>query len=52
MDQEEEMGHVQNPISPQNILDNALKAFDQLPMDQKDAFIQKYEGGAEDFPVV
>jgi hypothetical protein len=52
MDQDEEMGHVQTPISPQNILDNALKAFDQLPLDQKDAFIQKYEGGAEDFPVV
>jgi len=37
------------PTHPQNILDNAIKMFDTLPDDQKDAFIQKYEGGQEDF---
>jgi hypothetical protein len=38
------------PLTPDNILDNALQMFDQLPDDQKNAFIQKYEGGREDFP--
>ena len=40
----------QPPLTPDNILDNALQMFDQLPNDQKNAFIQKYEGGREDFP--
>ena len=44
---DEEIGRMQAPLTPENILDNALKMFDGLPNDQKDAFIQKYEG--EDF---
>jgi hypothetical protein len=38
------------PLTPDNILDNALKMFDQLPNEQKNAFIQQYEGKGEDFP--
>jgi hypothetical protein len=38
------------PLTPDNILDNALKMFDQLPNEQKNAFIQQYEGREEDFP--
>ena len=37
-------------LTPDNILDNALQMFDQLLDDQTNAFIQKYEGGREDFP--
>jgi hypothetical protein len=40
----------QPPLTPDNILDNALQMFDQLPDAQKNAFIHKYEGGREDFP--
>jgi len=46
------MTQLQDTITPKNILDNALKMFDTLPMDQKDTFIQKYEGGQEDFAEV
>ena len=49
MDVQEDMAQIQDPLTPQNILDNAIKMFDTLPDDQKDAFIQKYEGGQEDF---
>jgi hypothetical protein len=49
MDDQEDMAQVQEPLTPQNILDNAMRMFDTLPDDQKDAFIQKYEGGQEDF---
>ena len=52
MDQREDMTQLQDAITPKNILDNALKMFDTLPMDQKDTFIQKYEGGQEDFAEV
>jgi hypothetical protein len=38
------------PLTPDNILDNALQMFDRLPDAQKNAFIHKYEGGKEDFP--
>jgi len=40
----------QPPLTPDNILDNALQMFDRLPDAQKNAFIHKYEGGKEDFP--
>jgi len=40
----------QLPLTPDNILDNALWMFDQLPDNQKNMFIQKYKGGREDFP--
>ena len=49
MDVQEDMAQIQDPLTPQNILDNAIKMFNTLPDDQKDAFIQKYEGGQEDF---
>jgi hypothetical protein len=49
MDDQEDMAQIQEPLTPQNILDNAMRMFDTLPNDQKDAFIQKYEGGQEDF---
>jgi len=52
MDQREDLTQLQEAITPENILDNALKMFDTLPLDQKDAFIQKYEGGKEDFAEV
>ncbi len=52
MDQNEDMSQLQDTITPKNILDNAIKMFDTLPLDQKDAFIQKYEGGQEDFAEV
>src|SRR6266851_9860626 len=49
MDQNDDMSQLQEAITPENILDNAIRMFDTLPLDQKDAFIQKYEGGQEDF---
>jgi len=52
MDQNEDMSHLQDALTPKNILNNAIKMFDTLPLDQKDAFIQKYEGGQEDFAEV
>src|SRR6266851_9849137 len=52
MDQNDDMSQLQDAITPENILDNAIKMFDTLPRDQKDAFIQKYEGSQEDFAEV
>ncbi len=52
MDQDEDMTQLQDAITPKNILDNAIRMFDTLPLDQKNAFIQKYEGGQEDFAEV
>ena len=52
MDQGEDLTQLQDAITSENILDNALKMFDTLPVDQKDAFIQKYKGGKEDFAEV
>jgi len=49
MDQEEDLSEVQEAINPTNLLDNALKVFDTLPLEQKDALIAKYEGNKEDF---
>ena len=49
MDQGEDILQVQDALTPENILDNGIRMFDTLPLDQKDAFIQKYEGGQEDF---
>jgi hypothetical protein len=39
----------QEPIHPSNLLDNVLKTFDALPLEQKDALIAQYEGKQEDF---
>ena len=49
MDQDEDMTEVQEAIHPANQLDNALKVFDTLPVEQKDALIAKSEGKQEDF---
>ncbi len=52
MDQDEDMTQLQDAITPENILDNAIRMFDTLPLDQNDTFIQKYKGGQEDFAEV
>ncbi len=39
MDQEEDLLRVQEEIHPSNLLDNAFRAFDTLPLEQKDAMI-------------
>ncbi len=49
MDQEEDLSNVQQEIHPTNLLDNALRAFDTLPLAQKDALIMQYEEKQEDF---
>jgi hypothetical protein len=49
MDQEEDLSEIQEAINPTNLLDNTLKVFDTLPLEQKDALIAKYEGKKEDF---
>ncbi len=49
MDQEEDLSNVQQEIHPINLLDNALWAFDTLPLEQKDALIMQYKGKKEDF---
>ncbi len=41
---------IQPPLQLSNLLSNALTAFDSLPNNQKDELIQKYKGGAQDFP--
>jgi hypothetical protein len=50
MDQDKDMSGLQEAIHLTNLLDNALKVFDTLPLEQKDALIAKYEGKKEDFP--
>ena len=52
MDQNKDMTQLQDTITPENILDNTIRMFDTLALDQKDTFIQKYEGGQEDFAEV
>ena len=49
MDQDEDMSAVQEAIHPTNLLNNALKVFDTLPLEQKGALIAKYKGKQEDF---
>ncbi len=39
MDQEKDLSNVQQEIHPTNLLDNALQAFNTLPLKQKDALI-------------
>jgi hypothetical protein len=43
------MEHIQAALTPEGVLDNALSMFDRLSAQQKDEFIQKYEGKEEDF---
>jgi hypothetical protein len=49
IDEPENMGNVQAPITPKGILDNALSMFDHLSEDIKDQFIQQYKGKLQDF---
>ena len=49
MDEEEDLSGVQEALNPTNLLDNVLKVFDMLPLEQKDALIAKYKGKKEDF---
>jgi hypothetical protein len=49
MDKEEDMIQVQPALNLANLLNNALKVFNTLPLEQKDALIAKYEGKKEDF---
>jgi len=50
IDNQDEMVGIQPPLQLSNLLSNALTAFDSLPNNQKDELIQKYKGGAQDFP--
>jgi len=49
MDQDEDLLHLQQEIHPTNLLNNMLRAFDTLPLEQKDALIAQYKGKQEDF---
>ncbi len=44
MDQDEDLSQVQEEIHPANLLSNAFRAFDTLPLAQKDQMIAQYEG--------
>ena len=43
------MTNLQEAIHLTNLLENALKVFNTLPLAQKDALIVQYEGKQEDF---
>ena len=49
MDQDEDLSQLQEEIHPANLLNNAFRAFDTLPLAQKDEMIAQYEGKREDF---
>jgi hypothetical protein len=49
IDEDEDMSGVQPAIHLTNLLDNALKVFNMLLMEQKDTLINQYEGKKEDF---
>jgi hypothetical protein len=49
IDEPEDMASVQQALTPDSILDNALTMFDCLPDQLKDDFIQKYEGESQNF---
>ena len=49
MGQDEDMRNLQDPLPPNNVLENLLGAFERLPNDQKDELISRYEGKQEDF---
>jgi hypothetical protein len=52
IDKPEDMSRIQEALTPEWILDNALAMFDWMPDYLKDEFIQKYEGKLQDFPGV
>ena len=43
------MKGVQEALTPEGILNNALAVFDRMPDHMKDEFIQKYEGESQNF---
>jgi hypothetical protein len=49
MDEPEDMTSIQQALTPDGILNNALTMFDRLPDQLKDDFIQKYEGESQNF---
>jgi hypothetical protein len=49
MDKSEDMTSIQQALTPDGILGNALTMFNQLPDQLKDDFIQKYEGESQNF---
>jgi len=49
MDQDEDLSWLQEEIYPANLLNNAFRAFDTLPLAQKDEMIAQYKGKREDF---
>ncbi len=49
MDQDEDLSQLQEEIHLANLLTNAFKAFDILPLAQKDEMIAQYEGKRKDF---
>ena len=49
MDLDEDLSRIQEEIHPLNLLNNAFRAFDTLPLEQKDQMIAQYEGKQEDF---
>jgi len=49
MDQDKDMLGVQEAVNLANLLNNALKVFNTLPLKQKDTLISKYEGNKENF---
>jgi hypothetical protein len=49
IDEPEDMKGVQEPLTLEGILDNALAMFNCMPDHMKDEFIQKYEGKSQDF---
>jgi hypothetical protein len=44
LSQENDATSLQEPIHPSNLLDNVLKTFNALPLEQKDALIAQYKG--------
>jgi hypothetical protein len=45
----EDMGGIQQALTPDGILNNALTMFNHLPDQLKDDFIQKYKGESQNF---
>jgi hypothetical protein len=49
IDEPEDMKGVQEALTPEGILDNALAMFDRMLDHMKDEFIQKYKGESQNF---
>ena len=44
MDQDKDLSQIQEEIHPTNLLSNTFRAFNTLPLEQKDEMIAQYEG--------